>query len=68
LRANLSLEDAAASVERANILTCRAQGDEQSALVFSALLAGSEASIREIEGIQTAISEIGIDNFLANQM
>lgn len=65
LVASLLLETAAAAVERANIAVCRQAGDEQSALVFVQLLAGSEASILEIEASQKVISEIGLDNYLA---
>jgi len=65
LNANLLLETAAAAVERANIAVCREAGDEQSALVFVELLAGSEASISRIEATQKVIEEIGLDNYLA---
>jgi len=65
LAASLLLETAAAAVERANIAVCREAGDEQSALVFVVLLAGSEKSILEIEAAQKVISEIGLDNYLA---
>ena len=65
LAANLLLETAAAAVERANIAVCREAGDEQSALVFVELLAGSEASILRIEATQKVIEEIGLDNYLA---
>lgn len=61
----LELETAAADQERAAILACRAVGDEQSALVFSRLLAGSEQSILEIEATRQSIEEIGLDNYLA---
>ena len=65
LSANLLLESAAAGVERANILTCRESGDEQSALVFVELLAGSEKSILEIEAARQLIAELGLENYLA---
>jgi len=68
LAANLSLEMAAAEVERANVLTCRAAGDELSAKIFAKLLKGSEASVAEIEATQRVIEQIGIDNYLANQV
>lgn len=68
LSANLDLESAAAKVERANVLACRAVGDELSAEVFAKLLEGSEASIGEIEAIQKVIEQIGVDNYLANQV
>ena len=65
LVANLVLETVAAVVERANIAVCREAGDEQTALVFVELLAGSEASISQIEATQKVIEEIGLDNYLA---
>lgn len=65
---NLELESAAAKVERANILACRAAGDEISALIFVDLLEGSEDSIAEIEAIQKILDQIGTDNYLANQV
>lgn len=68
LEANLQLEQTAATVERSNILASRAVGDELSALVFAELLAGSEESIRDIEAVQAVIGQIGLDNFLANQV
>lgn len=66
--ANLELETAASKVERQNVLTCRAAGDELSAVIFAELLEGSEGSIAEIEAIQKVLEQIGVDNFLANQV
>jgi len=68
LQANYELEMKAAGVERAAILACRESGDELTALVFADLLHGSEASIADIEGIKRVIDEIGLDNYLANQV
>ena len=68
LEANAMLEDEAAGHERASITLCRAAGDELSALVFAELLEGSEASIAEIEAVQRVIEQIGLDNYLANQV
>lgn len=68
LAANLELETAAAKVERANVLVCRSVGDELSALAFADLLEGSEGSIAEIEAIQKVLEQIGVDNYLANQV
>ena len=67
LQASLALETAAAEVERANVLAARAVGDEGSALVFAALLHGSEASIREIEGDLLVIKQVRLDNWLQGQ-
>lgn len=68
LAANLELESAAAKVERANVLVSRAAGDELSAKVFAKLLKGSEGSIAEIEATQKVLDQIGLDNYLANQV
>jgi bacterioferritin (cytochrome b1) len=61
----LTLETAAAMAEEENVTICRQAGDERSALVFAELLAGSQASILEIEAAQATIEEIGLDNYLA---
>ena len=68
LGANLTLETNAAEVERHNITAVRAVGDELSALVFAELLEGSEQSIKEIEADKFVIGQVGIDNWLANQI
>ena len=68
LAANLSLETAAAEVERANVAACRAVGDEISAVIFTQLLEGSEGAMAETEAKQRVIEQIGVDNFLANQV
>jgi len=65
LTANLLLETAAAALEGLNISVCRDAGDEQSALVFVELLAGSEASVIQTEAIQTLVDEIGLEEYLA---
>lgn len=61
----LKLETAAATMEEQNVLICRNDGDERSALLFAELLAGSQASILEIEAAQETIDYIGLDNYLA---
>lgn len=68
LASNYDLETAAANAERAAVVACRNVGDEQSALIFAANLAGSEASIAEIEATQRILEQIGLDNYLANQV
>ena len=68
LAANLSLESNAAEVERATVLACRAVGDEISAVIFTQLLEGSEEAVAEIEATQRVIEQIGLDNYLANQV
>jgi bacterioferritin len=67
LVSNLALETAAAEAERAHIVTCRAAGDERSAIVFADLLEGSEDAIQQIEADRFVMSQIGTDNWLANQ-
>jgi bacterioferritin (cytochrome b1) len=68
LAANLSLETAAAEAERGGVLACRAAGDELSAVVIGKLLEGSEEAIAKIEAVQRVIEQIGLDNYLANQV
>jgi bacterioferritin len=68
LASNYDLEAETANAERAAILACRNVGDEQSALVFAANLAGSEESIAAIEATQKVLEQIGLDNYLANQV
>jgi bacterioferritin len=68
LAANLALETAAAEAERANVTACRAVGDEISAVIFAKLLEGSEDAMAEIEAKQRVIEQIGVDNYLANQV
>ena len=68
LAANLLLESASATAERAAILTARQFGDEITAGVFAENLDGSEDSIIQIEAEQKVISQIGIDNYLANKV
>lgn len=68
LAANLELETRAAETERAGIVTSRAAGDEGTAVTLTVLLDGSEESLREIEADRFVISQVGLDNFLANQV
>jgi bacterioferritin (cytochrome b1) len=65
LDANLLLETAAAEVENTNIAVAREAGDEQTALVFVTLLAGSERSVLEGEAAKQIVKEIGLDSYLA---
>lgn len=67
LAASLTLEATAADAEREGILAARAAGDEKTAELLAGILAGSEASIREIEADRLVISQVGLDNWLANQ-
>ena len=68
LAASLALEIAAAEVERDNVAACRAAGDEISAVIFTQLLEGSEEAVAAIEAKQRVIEQIGLDNYLANQV
>lgn len=68
LAASLTLEESAAAAERQHVTECRAAGDELSALVFAELLAGSEESIKNLEADRFVIGQIGLDNWLANQV
>lgn len=70
LAAALDLERSAAEAERAGIVTARAAGDEGTATILVQLLAGSEASILEIEGDLSLLGDdqVGLDNWLANQI
>lgn len=65
IQAAYRLERAAADVERDGVLACRAVGDEQSALVFAALLEGSEDALAKLEAAQVVIGEIGLDGYLS---
>jgi bacterioferritin (cytochrome b1) len=67
LAASLTLETAAAAAERQGVLDAMIVGDESTASVFATLLHGSEESIREIEADRLVISQVGLDNWLANQ-
>lgn len=68
LAANYALELKAMEAERGNVMVARHAGDELSASIFAELLAGSEASVKEIEATMRVIDQIGIDNFLANKV
>jgi len=68
LAANYDLESTAAAAERAAIRACRDVGDERSAFIFTSNLEGSEAAVAEIEAIQKVLEQIGVDNYLANQV
>ena len=67
LAANLQLENDAAAIERAGILTARAAGDERTAEILADNLKGSEEAIEAITAAQRLIVAIGLDNYLANQ-
>jgi bacterioferritin len=58
----------AAEVERQGFLTCIGIGDSTSAKIFAKLRRGSEDSLANIEAIRLVIEQIGLDNYLANQV
>lgn len=66
LNRSLELEQSAAAVERAGILTAREDGDEVTAEIFSDLLESSETSIAEIETQLALIAALGLQNYLTN--
>lgn len=68
LASNYALETKVMEAERACVMVARAAGDEMTAAVFAELLAGSEASVRDIEAAQRLIEQIGLDNYLANKV
>ena len=68
LASNYDLETEAANAEKAAVVACRNVGDERSALIFAEILEGSDHSIAEIEAIQRVIGQIGLDNYLADQV
>lgn len=67
LAANLALERTAAAIEQAGIKRARDGRDELTAEVFEENLKGSEDAIRDITAAQRIVSQIGLDNYLANQ-
>lgn len=67
LDASLTLESGTASAERQAVTAARAAGDEVTAVLLAGNLAGSEEGIQRIEADRLLISQIGLDNWLANQ-
>jgi bacterioferritin len=57
----------AAEVERAGYVLCVQSGDADSAAIFAELLHGSEQGMASIEAIKKVVSQIGVDNYLANK-
>ena len=68
LDSNYDADVQAAEVERAGYMTCDAVGDSVSAKIFTKLRRGSEDSMAGIEAIRKVIEQIGLDNYLANQV
>ena len=58
----------AADVERHGFIQCTQVGDADSAAIFAELLHGSEESMATIEAIRMVISQIGLDNYLADKV
>lgn len=68
LEANLKLERTAAAIEEAGIKRAREKADEITAKVFAENLEGSVDAIQTITAAQRVVSQIGLDNYLANQV
>ena len=68
LTSNYDADVEAAAAERAGFLLCTEVGDPNSAHIFRKLRKGSEESMANIEAIRLVIEQIGIDNYLANQV
>lgn len=67
LDSNYQTDSNAAETERAGYLAAVEVGDADSAKIFAELLHGSETGMAEIEATRSVISQIGLDNYLANQ-
>lgn len=68
LDSNYEADLVAAETERAGYMTCVEIGDSTSAKIFQKLRAGSEESLANIEAIRKVVEQIGLDNYLANQV
>lgn len=68
LEVNYTLETTAANDERSGYTLSVTSGDAVSAEVFADLLAGSEEGMAHIEAVRLVIDQIGIDNYLADQV
>jgi len=68
LDSNYEADTQAAEVERAGFMQCILVGDSVTAKLFTKLRRGSEESMANIEAIRKVIEQIGIDNYLANQV
>lgn len=62
-----TLENRAATIERAGIRACRDEADEGSAAVLAENLEGSEESILWLAQQRRQIGLMGLDNWLADQ-
>lgn len=67
LDSNYAGDAAAAEVERTGYLISQAAGDADSAKIFAELLHGSEDGMASIEATRSVVSQIGVDNYLANK-
>jgi bacterioferritin len=68
LEVNYTFETTAANDERSGYVLCVGLGDATTAEIFADLLAGSEEGMAHIEGVRLVIDQIGIDNYLADQV
>jgi bacterioferritin len=64
----LALENGAAEIERAGIQTAREAMDDGTSHLLRHNLEGSEQSILELEAELRVLSEIGLQNYLANKV
>ena len=68
LDSNYETDMNAAAAEQAGFLTCTQVGDSTSAKIFTKLRRGSEDSMANIEAVRLVISQIGLENYLTNQV
>jgi bacterioferritin (cytochrome b1) len=68
LDSNYDTDVVAADAEQAGFLLCTTLGDSTSAKIFANLRRGSEDSMANIEAIRLVISQIGLENYLTNQV
>lgn len=68
LQSNYDVALAASGDERSGYKLAVEIGDSTSADVFAVLLKGSEDAMAEIEAVRLVIDQIGIDNYLADQV
>lgn len=68
LQTALDLERKAQTIERAGVLTCRDNGDEESARMFGEILEGTEDSIEKLNAWFKQIEAIGLPNWIQAQI
>ena len=68
LTSNYEADLSAAEAERAGFMACTEVGDSTSAKIFTKLRKGSEDSLANIEAIRMVIEQVGLENYLTNQV